>query len=76
MCRGDKPASRPIGAEIAEQLDAGAGQRALAAHADALDDREAFVPGAPGDPAGAGGARQRQLDRRAVLEDLDRRPGA
>src|SRR5262249_36195207 len=53
-----------------EDLDGRARERALAGHAHALDDRQRAAR-APGEPAGARGVRERQLDGGAVLEDLD-----
>src|SRR3954469_24374447 len=53
-----------------EDLDRGARQRALTLHAHALHDRQRAA-GAPGQPSGPGGVRERQLDGRPVLEDLD-----
>src|SRR3954447_16318716 len=52
-----------------EQLDVGSRDRAVAAHADALDDR-ARGSRAPGDSAGADLPREGDLHGRRVAEDL------
>src|SRR3954447_8587029 len=61
----------PDGGGDREHVDRGAGQRALAAHAHALDDGKAVRSRPPGDAARPHRVGQRKLDRGAVLQDLD-----